>query len=46
MDPCEKLIIKHDNVMLTSMTNSLLGDHQVAVVDVDGRPEDGKSQIF
>ena len=22
--------------MLTSMTNSLVGDHQVAVVDVDG----------
>ena len=25
------------------MTNSLVGDHQVAVVDVDGGPEGGKS---
>ena len=31
---------------LTLMTNSLVGDHQVAVVDVDGAPEDGKSRDF
>ena len=36
----------YEGVKLTSMTNLLVGDHQVAVVDVDGRPEDGKSQIF
>ena len=28
------------------MTNSLVGDHQVAVVDVDGGPEGGKSRDF
>ena len=28
------------------MTNSLVGDHQVAVVAVDGAPEDGKSRDF
>ena len=28
------------------MTNLLVGDHQVAVVDVDGGPEDGKSRDF
>ena len=34
--PCEKIGIKHVYyVKLTSMTNSLVGDNQVAVVDVD-----------
>ena len=28
------------------MTNSLVGDHQVVVVDVDGGPEGGKSVDF
>ena len=28
------------------MTNSLVGDHQVAVVDADGGPEGGKSRDF
>ena len=28
------------------MTNSLVGDHQVAVVDVDGGPEGGKGLDF
>ena len=28
------------------MTISLVGDHQVAVVDVDGGPEGGKSRDF
>ena len=36
MIPCEKLGIKHVKyVKLTWMTNSLVGDHQVAVVNVD-----------
>ena len=32
--------------MLTSMTNSPVGDHHVSVVDVDGEPEGGKSLDF
>ena len=33
-------------VNLTSMTNSLVGDHKVAMVDNDGGPEGGKSLDF
>ena len=32
--------------MFSKMINSLVGDHQVAVVDVDGGPEGGKSLDF
>ena len=31
---------------LSLMTNSLVGDHQVAVVDVNGGPGGGKSLDF
>ena len=34
------------NVKMSSMTNLLVGDHQVVVVDVDGGPEGGKSVDF
>ena len=34
--PCEKLGIKHlEYVKFTLMTNSLVGDHQVTVADID-----------
>ena len=34
------------NVKMSSMTNLLVGDYQVAVVDADGGPEGGKSLDF
>ena len=35
--------IRHKTCKLTSMTNSLVGDHQAAVVEVDRGPKGGKS---